>query len=179
VVKEKEKRVSGRSKEKNAEPSAAAPPKQQEHAAVQVQACQALANLARHNDGMRVKITQSGGIVSVVASMQEHKTSVLLQEKACLTLINLVVNTDNQLKIAVTGGIESVVSAMQAHTASGDVQEYACWALRNLAASPNNKRRGCNDRWHRHYRGCDADTHDKRWRVGAGVLGAVGPHSQP
>ncbi len=46
-----------------------------EHAAVQQQACQALANLTRDIDGMRVKIAESGGIVSVVAAMSAHKTS--------------------------------------------------------------------------------------------------------
>jgi hypothetical protein len=103
-----------------------------EHAAVQQQACEALASLAI-DAVMRVKIAEAGGIEAVIGAMAAHKTSALVQEKACRALWNLSDNVDNQLKIAAAGGIEALTAAMKAHTTSAGVQEHACGALKSLS----------------------------------------------
>jgi hypothetical protein len=107
---------------------------------VQESACWALGNLAI-NAGNQVKIAGAGGIEAVVATMEAHKTSVLVQEQACAALRILVINDGNKLKIAEAGGIEAVVAAMKAHKTSVFVQKYACWALWYLTAQDSRRQR--------------------------------------
>jgi hypothetical protein len=80
--------------------------------AVQQAACRALENLARGDDGMRVKIAAAGVLVSIVAAMAAHKTSASVQEQACRALSILTFKHDsNKVDVAAAGGIEPIVSA--------------------------------------------------------------------
>jgi hypothetical protein len=105
-----------------------------EHAAVQQQACEALASLAI-DAVMRVKIADAGGIEAVIGAMAAHKTSALVQEHACQALRSLAGYTDNRDAISEAGGIEALVAALKTHQASVLVQEPACLALYDIAGN--------------------------------------------
>jgi hypothetical protein len=82
-----------------------------------------------------------GGSEAVVAAMEAHKTSVLVQQHACWALNNLAVNAGNRVKIAEAGGIEAVVQAMETHNTRVLVQKRSCLALSNLAAQGSLRQR--------------------------------------
>ena len=74
--------------------------------------------------------------------MEAHKTSVLVQQRACLALSNVAVDAGNSSKRvkskASTGRwLEALVSAMETHNASDLVQKRACLALSNLGCASN------------------------------------------
>jgi dihydroorotate dehydrogenase len=65
--------------------------------------------------------------------MAAHKTSAIVQEKACRALGNLSAQPANRDAVSAAGGIEALATAMDTHQARALLQEYACAALHNLA----------------------------------------------
>lgn len=63
----------------------------------------------------------------------------MLQEVACISLLNLSGYIDNKLTIASMGGVGAILTVMKRHGGDLAVQEAGCWALRNLTTPHNPK----------------------------------------
>ena len=70
------------------------------------------------NSDNLVAVAAAVGIEAVIATMQAHKTSALLQQYSCGTLQNLAFNPDKKVAISAAGGIEALATARRTKPAS-------------------------------------------------------------
>lgn len=85
-----------------------------------------------------ISTTRSGPVpksclVQVLSAMQEYKTQVSVQHRACHALRTLATNASNRIMIVHEGGIGTVLRVMRLHSQSDEVQEATCLVLRKLA----------------------------------------------
>jgi hypothetical protein len=92
--------------------------------------------LAYSND--QLKITENGGIEVRVAAMKIHKTSVLVQEHACLSLSRLAAQVSLRQRIKTAGGMECVKQAVNASNATAGTK----WWGKELLARQKSMRLG-------------------------------------
>ena len=104
-------------------------------AAVQVEGCSMLGNLAIDHPANKTAIAAAGGVECVMAALRAHPGAEPVQQQGCYALGNLAANHPaSRTAIAAAGGVEGVIAAMHAHPGAAGVQDEGCTALGNLAA---------------------------------------------
>jgi hypothetical protein len=68
----------------------------------------------------------------IFTAMQQHRLNADVQHYACGALMNLALNSDNQVTLMELGAGQEIVTAMQRHRTNADVQEYARRALTRI-----------------------------------------------
>lgn len=110
-------------------------------APVQEQACLVILNatasspLPGFEDILRECITaivEAGTIPRIIAALERHVDSAIVQENACRSLLHLIIEGEGT-KIVQAGAVPYFVVAMQKHPDDFDVNETASEALNNLA----------------------------------------------
>ncbi|VEU36031.1 unnamed protein product [Pseudo-nitzschia multistriata] len=105
---------------------------------VQQKGCEALMNLASHDDpSLRLKIMEKGaGEAILFNSMAMHADDSTVQESALLAVRNLCTNcNENQMKFLDLGVVDPILSAMQKHRRVRSVQKAGAGAISILAGN--------------------------------------------
>ena len=93
---------------------------------------------------IKEKASDSGAIDAVVAAMQAHPGSAVVQEKACSALANMIVTMDdiniNTERASAAGARQAVQAAMHAHPGSESLQKEARRALTNMGGAAELRR---------------------------------------
>ena len=104
-------------------------------AAVQEDACGAIANLSYKSTENQDVIAANEGLDAIVDAMVNHSTRANLQTQACIAIMNVTSeNQANKQLLLEAGGVKALVDCMEHHLSNWTVQEQAAWALRNLAS---------------------------------------------
>lgn len=115
-------------------------------AAVQVAACQGLANVIYLLGAGRREAAQYGGCEAVLATLRRHKGDARVQEKGCELVMNLVFEqSDNQNTLAELGAAADVIAAMKKFPQDDFVQEMALGALKHLVTHNGNHQKRAFD----------------------------------
>ncbi len=80
-----------------------------------------------------------GDIDSIVEAMGTHNVHSDVQEPACLALVNLAFNVENQVLIAEKDGIQGIIAAMNRHGTQIQILRFSCRALSMLGVNDDNK----------------------------------------
>ena len=83
-------------------------------------------------------VVDDGGVVTLVAAMEQHAADAELQRYGCGALMNLSFSDAARTQAIVSAGgvaaiVAAIVAAMSQHTADAEAQRNGCGALANLA----------------------------------------------
>uniref|UniRef100_A0A7S3LBJ6 Armadillo repeat-containing protein 8 n=1 Tax=Amphora coffeiformis TaxID=265554 RepID=A0A7S3LBJ6_9STRA len=95
-----------------------------------------LQNISMKGAHAKDAIARSGGLVSVIQTMEQQIDSPDVLERAFTTLWSLAVLAENRERIRCAGGIEHAIQAMLSFVEYEGVQQQACGCICTLAMDP-------------------------------------------
>ena len=97
----------------------------EEHAGLQEQGSKALWNMMSIDeyDHTRDKVSEVGGVETVVKGLVRHQEHAGVQQEGCRFLWNFVTSEVNKVAVREAGGIEAVVRGMVRHQEHAGVQK--------------------------------------------------------
>jgi hypothetical protein len=88
-----------------------------------------------YDQSARSLIARSGGLLSIIAAMEDHPDCWQIQVAGCQSLEKLALDEENEKAVSELGGIDCIMQAMKNHANNIRVQESAWSALQNLTCS--------------------------------------------
>ena len=88
-----------------------------------------------YDHSARSLIARSGGLLSIISTMEDHPENWQIQVAGCQALEKLALDEENEQAVSELGGIDCILNGMMRHFDNARVQEAAWSALQNLTCS--------------------------------------------
>ena len=105
---------------------------------VQEFGCEALWNLARHEDH-RGRLAETDAVTQVLTAMETHKWEPAIQAEGVGALCYLALDRRNEVEIGKNKGIEIITQGMKRFVKNRKIQDRSCQALLVLSSYDHNQ----------------------------------------